>query len=456
MAGIGFELRNFMAKGTLYGVLKAYGFSGLISSGPWVLSIMGILMIGFLDVVKSTHAPAIAEFQISVTYLMASSLIVTGPIQLMFSRFVADRLYQKDSAALLPNLNGLITLLVGATGCVGILVGLVFFQSCTIVYDLLMLVGFVTLCMTWVVVGICSGLKDYRRVLWAYTLGYGTAIGVSVLLSEFGVEGLLAGFDIGHILLFWILFSAIIRSHPSTQLIAFDFLRRKQIIISLGFTGLFYNFAIWADKLMFWFNENTSVGVIGPLRASEIYDLPIFLAHMSIVPGMAVFLLRIETDFVERHAAFYDLIQSGANLRRILQAKDELITCVRGALIDIVKIQGFTVLIAFLSAESLLQWFGISPLHKVLLKVDVLAAGLQVLLLAVVGMLFYFDQRRLNLIISAIFALANVLLTALTQVLGPAFYGYGFALSVAVTAVFGLFVLSRKLEALEYETFMLQ
>jgi uncharacterized membrane protein len=40
--------------------------------------------------------------------------------------------------------------------------------------------------------------------------------------------------------------------------------------------------------------------------------------------------------------------------------------------------------------------------------------------------------------------------------LGPAFFGYGFALAVLLTAGAGLLTLSRKLDQLECETFMLQ
>ena len=68
---------------------------------------------------------------------------------------------------------------------------------------------------------------------------------------------------------------------------------------SLVAVGLLYNLGIWADKFMFWFFPPTSQPIIGALRASLIYDLPVFLSYLSIIPGMAVFLVRIETDFVE-------------------------------------------------------------------------------------------------------------------------------------------------------------
>ena len=49
MAGIGFELRKLLRRDSLLGLLQAYTYAGLISSGPWVLSILGILLVGILS-----------------------------------------------------------------------------------------------------------------------------------------------------------------------------------------------------------------------------------------------------------------------------------------------------------------------------------------------------------------------------------------------------------------------
>lgn len=48
MAGIGFELRKMLKRDSLLGLLRAYTYAGIISSGPWILSIVGILLIGIL------------------------------------------------------------------------------------------------------------------------------------------------------------------------------------------------------------------------------------------------------------------------------------------------------------------------------------------------------------------------------------------------------------------------
>ena len=60
--------------------------------------------------------------------------------------------------------------------------------------------------------------------------------------------------------------------------------------------------------------------MVGPLRSSLIYDLPIFLAYLAVIPGMAVFLLRIETDFAEAHGRFFDAVRGGAGSPRSRRA----------------------------------------------------------------------------------------------------------------------------------------
>jgi uncharacterized membrane protein len=196
--------------------------------------------------------------------------------------------------------------------------------------------------------------------------------------------------------------------------------------------------------------------VVGPLRASPIYDLPIFLAYLSLIPGMAVFLIRIETDFAEKCESFYLTITRGGTLAQIVDAKRALVESVRGGMLAMLKVQGATTIILLIMGEELLAWVGISPMYRPLLNVDLLAVAIQLLLLAVLNVLFYLDQRKAALRLCLLFVISNILLSGLTLYLGPAFFGYGFALAVLLTAGAGLLTLSRKLDQLECETFMLQ
>ncbi len=455
MAGIGFEIRRILERDSFFAVLKAYGYAGLISGGPWVLSILGVMAIGLLSVALGTEQQAVNQFQICVTYLMAGSLILTGGMQLMFTRFVADRLYAHEPRIVLPNLLGalLLTTVVAAV-LSGIFVLLAFDGSAYL--RVLLIANFVVVCNLWLVLIFLSGMKAYQRIVRTLAAGYLLAILVSMLLAGFGLEGLLTGILVGHAGLLFAFLHHVVREYPGQSLLRFDFLDQRKAFYSLFAMGVLYNLAVWVDKFIFWFVPYTSETIIGPLRASIIYDLPIFLAYLFILPGMAVFLVRMEADFAEQYDRFYRAVREGDTLMHIEYRKDQMVYTARQGIYEIFKVQGLTVVLCLLWGRDLLQAIGISPLYIHLFYIDVVAVSVQVLLMAILNVMFYLDARREVLMLSAVFLLTNILFTWATLLLGAETFGYGFALSVTLTAFLGFFVLARKLRRLEYETFMLQ
>jgi len=459
MAGIGFELRELLRRDSLWGLVRAYAYAGIISSGPWVLSILGVMGIGLLSV-GPVPALEVRQFLVAVTYLMAGSLILTGALQLTFTRFIADRLFDKAERSVLPNLMGALTLTVAAAGSLGALGFLGLWARLggpaggTLVYRLLLVVTLTVLSACWITVVLLSGLKEYRRVMGSFLGGYLVSFGAALALRPFGLSGLLAGFLAGQLLLLFLMLALVVARYPSDRLVSFEFLDRRRAYLSLSLTGLLYNFGIWADKLIFWFTPSTSESVLGPLRASIIYDLPIFLAYLSIVPGMAVFLVRVETDFAEAYDRFFDAVRGGETLAEIRRRRDRLTLAVRRGIGEIFKIQGITVLVLLLAGPRLLDYVGISRLHLQLFSIDLVGVAMQVLMLAVFNVLFYLDERRAVLGLAAAFVAINVVLTIASQQAGPAFYGYGFSLSTTVTSIAGLLITSRKLDRLEMNTFM--
>jgi uncharacterized membrane protein len=456
MAGIGFELRKLLRKDSYTGLLQAYAYAGIISAGPWVLSILGILVIGVMSVTVVVPGFLITQFQVSVTYLMVASLIFTGPVQLAFTRYIADRLFEKRDALVLPNFNGLLVVVTVTSGSAGMIAVLTLFPGLSNIYRMLMLSGFVILCCIWVATIFLSGMKRYKEIVVLYALGYLITVVAALALRPLGMEGLLFGFVLGHFVLLAGMLTLILREYPSDRFVAFDFLRRGEMLPALIVSGLLYHVAIWADKILFWYNPDTSQQIVGPLRASLIYDMPVFLAYLAIIPGMAVFLVRIETDFVEYFQKFYDGVREGGSLEYIETMRDEMVFTIRQALAEIVKIQGIAVLVIFATGQWILEAMGISRLYLPLLYINVVAAGLQVVLLGILTIFYYLDRRKAVVVVCTVFLVSNSLLTALSFRLGAPFYGYGFAAALLLTVVVAMLLLESKLETLEYETFMLQ
>lgn len=457
MAGIGFELRRMLRKDTLASLVQAYTYAGVIGSGPWVFSIVGILLIGIFSASVVVPAFLVTQFQTSVTYMVAGSLILTGLVQLAFTRFVSDRLFEKRKDMILPNLHGLLLIVTLAAGVLGTLALFLLLPNLGLLYRMLMLAGFTLMCDVWVLTILLSGMKRYKAIVALFGLAYALIVVSALLMRPWGLEGLLGGFVLGNYVLLAGMWILVVREfNPKGRLIAFDFGERKLLYPTLIAIGFLYNFGVWIDKFMFWYFPPTSQAIIGGLRASLIYDLPVFLAYLSIIPGMAVFLVRIETDFVEFYDKFYDAVRSGGSLEYIEAMRDEMVYSIKQGLGEIGKIQTLAVLITFVAGPALLSALGISRLYLPLLHVQVIGAGLQVGLMAILNVFFYLDQRRIVLFLCLEFVVLNIVLTGLTLWAGAALYGYGFAIATLVTLCTGLLLLSKQLNRLEYETFMLQ
>lgn len=456
MAGIGFELRKLMRNDSLLGMLRAYAYAGVIGSGPWVLSILGILATGLLTFSAVTPAVAVTQFQVTITYIIAFSLIFTGTLQLAFTRFCADRLFEKRNDLILSNFGGVTLLVTVVGGVLATALALFLFTEQSVLFRVVLVAAFVVVSNIWIATIFLSGMKQYRAIVLLYALGYGLTVGVAFLLRGYDLEGLLLGFLIGQVALLGGMLLLITRSFPSRRAVSFDLFRRGWLYPSLMLVGLFFNAGVWADKLMFWFDPSTGSPVIGPLRASLIYDIPVFLAYLSLIPGMAVFLVRMETDFVEYYGNFYEAVRKGGSLSYIEDMRNRMVATIRVGVFQIIKIQAIAALLIMVVAAEIFTALGISTLYLPLLKVQLVAAGLQVVFLAVINVFCYLDQRAVLVFLTGLFLVLNIVFTGISLMLGPQFFGYGFLIALAVCVILGLWLAERSMARLEYQTFMLQ
>lgn len=455
MAGIGFSLRSLGAQGGYAGMLRVYGAAGLISCGPWLLSVFSMLAVGLIGKDLVSDAAVLERFQVCVTWLFALSLVSSGPLQLQLTRFIADRTYQNATGEILPSLFGALSMMSSFAALLAVALSYSL-SSEPLAFRVLAATVFVTLCNVWLVVGVLTGLRRHAQVLSVFGLGYLVTVLASLLLARFGELGLLLGFGVGQALLLVAGLRVICTELPASSVVSFRFLERRELKLDLLLIGLFYNLSIWIDKALFWFDPSTSRPIIGGLRGSDVYDLPIFLAYLTIVPGMAVFLVRVETDFAEQHAKFYAAVRDGATLRRLEQLSLGMTDAARRSITDLLLVQGLTVLACFGLGPFMLRLFGLSLLHLPLFYVDAVGVALQVLLLTATSILFYLDRRREVAALTCLLFATNVIGTWISRELGPEYYGYGFALAMAVTSIAALLLLERLLRDLVRDTFMLQ
>ncbi len=456
MAGIGFELRKLLRSQSYLGLLRAYLYASIISSGPWVFSILGLMATGIISLGVVTPGRMITQFQVTVTYLIMGSLVLSGGLQLGFTRWVADRLFENRKDLIGGAYLGVMLVTTAVAGAFGLAVSLLAFQGVDAFYRVWIVLGFTLLCNLWITTAFLSGLKNYRIIVLLYALGYGASVAFASIGRPWGIDGLLAGFLGGQFLMWGVMLWLVLRNFPVQSPLSLECFRPGRMYTALLLGGTLYNLGIWIDKLVFWFDPGTSRPIIGALRASTIYDLPVFLAYLSVIPGMAVFLVKFETDFVEWYDEFYKTVRSGGTLGAIVGFRERMQDVVRDGLYQILKVQALTLLSLYTFVPSIFRLIGISELYTPLYMVQAVAASFQVMLLAVLNVFYYLDRRREVVMITAALALLNFSLSLLSIHLGSDYYGYGFAVSILCTLFFGLFLLQGLFRRLEYQTFMLQ
>jgi len=453
MAGIGFELRKLLKDRTYANIVEAYGYAGILGSGPWIISIIGIIGINFLKYPENISPSSIVQFQVSITYIIALSLIFSSIAQHGFTRYVADVLFDKRADKIMPNFNGMLLLMTLCAGVLGAaLVGFLLPNE-AFAYKVLCGSTFVVLCDIWFVANLLSGLKTYKTLCFIFFAGYATAIIVGYSFSLYGLSGLMVGFFCGQFVILLGLNFSLYGSYSSDRLIEFDFLKPNKMFLSLVFASLFYNLGIWADKFIFWYMPTTGHEIIGRMNCSPIYDVPIFLAFITIVPGMAIFLFYMETDFSDYYDKYYAAVREGATLEQIISYRYSLVASAKNGIYSVVKIQAVVVFLIFALGEYIVSWLNISSYYLYLLNINVISASLLVIFLSLLNIAFYLDKRAWALILSALFFAGNCLFTFVTLHLGVFYFGYGFMASLMVVCVVGASLLNHAFDQLEYEAF---
>lgn len=456
MAGIGFELRRILKKKSLFSLAKVYGYSAMLSSGPWVISIVAILFVGFFNIGTAKTGGSAVQFQIVITYAiaLASSMVITGFIQLPFTRYIADEIFADREDEVLPAYYGVLLVM----WIVGFIFGFPFMLYAFPLQSNFFIIGvlstFLMLSGVWVSNILAASLKYYRSVLIAYLASYVLIVILAYLFGD-SLEKLIFIFFVGNALLFIVLMTLISKTYASDRFVSFLFFNKTNFYWSLGFAGLFYNLGVWIDKIIFWYHPLTGYVVLGKLHASIVYDMPIFISYLSILPGMAIFFYRLEADFAEKYELYFDAVRNGATLELIRRYRNEMSDIVRHALREVIVIQGIMNAILFLVGSNLFTALNIPLLYLGLFHVLTVGAHLQLGFMSVMALLYYLDRRKVAMWLSILFFFLNGTLTFISIYISPAMFGYGYAISLLIVFTISLFILKKELWELDYDTFML-
>lgn len=452
MAGIGFELRKLKGKGTLLSSVQTFMHSTLISSGPWlftVLSLSGIVLIGS----KYNSPEALSEFRLIIIYNFAFSLVIASPIIYILTRYLSDLIYSLEVEDAPGMLIGGIILLFSLDA---LFAGMYYF----FIADLSdavragAFVNFLLISSIWLTSIFLSALKEYKTISFTFFIGmFFSFIFAAYFSLTHKVAGMLWGFNIGLGISNLIIISLILLEYPYSASRFFSFFPHFYKHRHLALSGFFYSLAIWADKWVMWLAPDRQVLPSGMI-SFPIYDSAMFLAYLSIIPSMAFFIVATETDFFEKYLDFYDAVKNHGTLRQIKEHHQRVIASIQLNARNFIVLQGSITYVCILLAPNILDYLSIGFLQLSIFRFGLLGSFFHVLVLFLTIILSYFDQSKLILKLHILFFATNFVFSYISLKLGFAYYGYGYFLSTLVTAVVTYFSAMHLLVQLPYFAFV--
>jgi uncharacterized membrane protein len=451
VAGIGFKLRALTQEGTLEGYLKGYYNAALVASGPWVLTVITLVVIQHL----MRHTAARTDlFLETIIYIYAFSLITTAPLQLVVTRYLADQLDARKLGAHIPSLVS-VTLI---SGVAHFLLGFVFVCSVDVswAYRFCAAALFTMVAEVWIVMAYVGAVRAFHLVSTAFVCGTVVSIATAYFLGQrLGEPGYLLGMLFGNAAIVAICVVALAREFDTEASFNFEWVRYFKEVPYLPLAGVLYYSAVWSSIMLYWFTIGKPVHP-HILYAYEPIDLASFYAQMTIIPTVTLFYVHNETNFYEDYRGFYNAVLAKLNLDAIENRRRRIVDNLKESFLQLALVQGVLTFGAVAFAPQIAQALEMDAHEQRLLVNMALGAAPQVMLLFVMVILFYFQFYR-EAFWTGLVALASVLLVGMwTLRAGPWAYGLGLGGGTLVGLLVGLVLLFDRLNRLEYITFSSQ
>lgn len=449
MAGIGFELRRILKKNNYTGDIYAYFIASFYST-PWLFAAIALILLNIISKYFLFDTD-IAIIAVTITYDFVISLISVAPVQAILIRYIGDVCRgpndKIDAAVLFTSfsLAGFLALVAGISFYV--------FSEGDMLYKFISISLVVVTNWIWLGVTVLQSFHKHFYILKAFCAGSLISLGMAIGLGKmFSLSGTLVGYGMGQAIILLFLMANILKSinKKCTCFFHKKFLSYFLRFPSLAFIGFFYMSAIWIDKIVIWSLLGTKIW--SNLYVFLPYDVCVFIAYVTIIPGAAHFLIKMETSFVGHYKAYLDALENEI-LAVIYRRKMKALGILQKIVRDLIKFQGIFSFIVFVYAYQIFRVFHVTIASPYVFRILIVTAFIHTILMAVITIHLYFNFRKQALFLALFFFFSNFVLTACSVFLGPSYYGWGYLISCLMTLVLGTRTLSKGLVDLEYFIF---
>lgn len=454
MAGIGFKLRRLTQDESLLGYFQGYISAGLICCGPWILTVLTLSMADlFLADFSTSGRPNL--FRLLIVYVFAFSLVTTGGLQTVVTRYLADRLYAEDPHRHVPTYVGL-CLLNSPIQAILAALGLGFLPM-PVPFKVAGISLYVLVCNLWLLMIFLGAVRAYGSILAAFALGGLTSLGLMWALSSYQELGLLMGFLGGQAVAYLWMLRLLLREFPTPTLAwDFGFLVYFRKFPALGFGGWLLNLGAWIGVFVYWMSSYATV-YYGLPSYYPHHDVAVFLALLSIIPALVIFFVRVETDFYEGYRAFFGGITTNKVAYSELQRrKAEMVDTLLSGFSSLLQVQGLVSLLVAAFPEVIFSFMKLPPETVEMTRNCAVGAFFLVIFQCLTTILLYYQAYYEVALSSLVLVLGNLAGAVASLWWGQSSHGLGLLVGSVSGLLLAYRYLLRVVRNLERITFMQQ
>ncbi|MDE7446446.1 MAG: exopolysaccharide Pel transporter PelG [Lachnospiraceae bacterium] len=413
MAGIGFELKRLFNKEGIISSIFAGLYAAVVTIGPTIMVIIAINLMHFILPYVNIAWKQREVLSSTILYVFIFSLIISSPINIILSRYTADKIYMEDYESILPALDMGNLILAGLTALTGVPFGIVMYVKggFSTGYILVSYLFYSGLVFTFYSMTFVTILKEYRKITYSFL--FSLLIGI---LFSYGavywwkisvVNAILGGMAISFNLIAMFLMSRLRRTfkdhNGNNREILLYFKKHWMLFLA----NALYTLGIYSHNFIFWFFSQYQVVVANVFWSAPVYDFVTYLSMFSNLCILVVFVVNVETKF---HMAYKTYCESviGAAGKDILKAKNKMIEVLRRELLYIIQLQLIVNICVFILVIAFASELGITGRILAMYPVMTVAYMIIYLLQCLMIFQFYLDDAPGALLAGALFWLGAV------------------------------------------------
>lgn len=459
MAGIGFSLKKLFKDKSCFGYAKAYAWTGMVTTGPFVVMvclILGVqLLYKFFEVTDYQRYLYIE----SVVYPFIFSHIVVSGFHMVITRYISDKMYEHDLKSVLSSMFGILSIVLAIGGIIGFLFFL--WASLPFFLKLTIFLFYMEMMIILLLGSYVSALRNYTFIVRAYLYGViaaliGTFAVLYVPWFEDTIVWTMLMMDIGAFIIAAFLLHNIYMFFGFENYFNYDFIDYFSKFKKLFFINIFYTTGLYSHNIIMWFGPE-GVCISDTFYSQPQYDISTFFAYISILPVMMLFVINTEINFYEKFRRYLMFITEKGNYEEITQSREEMLQVMWSEIRNIFDFQ-LVAAFCFISVGNIVMpmvGLGFSGID--IYNILVLSAFCVGILQAVMIMLLYLEDKDGALMTTALMLVLSILFNLVSvYYLGEKTYGLGALLANFCALVFAVYRLNEYSAKIDYHIFCSQ